>query len=92
MSASGSGTVRTTPIQCTGKTLVVTADVESSLSLGVQGVDGLSTKDSNIIVGTVTDKEVTFASGEDLSGLVGQKIVLELVLDEAAVFTIGFRK
>jgi hypothetical protein len=76
-------------LRCTGHTPVVTADVAGSLSVGVSGVHGLTADDAAPVTGVVSDRAVSFASGKDLSSLVGEDIVLKMVLKSADVFTAG---
>ena len=91
-SISGSGRATTVALRCTGRTLVVSADVKGSLKVGISGgVDGLTADDAVPVTGAVNDRALSFASGKDLSSLVGKDIVLELVLEDANVFTVGFR-
>jgi hypothetical protein len=96
-SMAGSGTVRTVALKCTGPTLVVTADVledGGSVRVGLAGASskGLKPSDAVPVTGSTTDHAVAFAAGKTLAGLVGQDVVLELVLDRAAVFTVGFKQ
>ena len=96
-SVSGSGTVCTVPVMCTGPILVITADVGSgSVRVGVVGGEakaaGLSPSDAAPVTTDTTDHVVVFSSGKaTLAPLMGKYIVLELVLDRAAVFTVGFK-
>ena len=75
--------------------LVVTADVEDggSVRVGVAGAAGLGPSDATAVTGNVTDRAVAFsAAGPGALGkLVGKDVVLELVLDRAKVFIVGFR-
>ena len=92
---SGSGTMATTPIRCTGHMLVVTADVEDggSVRVGVAGAAGLGPSDATAVTGSVTDHAVVFPAagpGGALGKLVGKDVVLQLVLDRAKVFIVGF--
>lgn len=93
VSVDGTGTVRTVALRCTGPTLIVTADVAggSSVRLGVAGAEGLSPYDAVPVTSSVTDHAIAFSSGRDLAALVGKDVVLELVLDRVAVFTVGFK-
>jgi len=97
VSMTGSGTIRTVAIKCTGPTLIVTADVlenGGSVRVGLTGTSskGLKPSDAVPVTDSATDHAVAFAAGKTLAGLVGQNVVLELVLDRAAVFTVGFKK
>ena len=93
-SVAGTGTVRTRPLRCTGPTLVVTADVlgGGSVRVGVANAKGLAPADSTPVGSNTTDHAVEFTSRATLAPLVGTEIVLELVLDRAAVFTVGFSR
>ena len=93
-SVAGTGTVRTRPLRCTGPTLVVTADVlgGGSVRVGVANAKGLAPADSTSVTSNTTDHAVEFTSRATLAPLVGTEIVLELVLDRAAVFTVGFSR
>ena len=90
-SISGSGRATTVALRCTGPTLVVSADVKGSLKVGVPGAYGLTAEDASPVTGVANDQAVSFASQKNLSSLVGKDIVLELVLENANVFTVGFR-
>ena len=96
-SMAGSGTIRTVALKCTGPTLVITADVledGGSVRVGLAGASskGLKPSDAVPVTSSTTDHAVAFAAGKTLAGLVGQDVVLELVLDRAAVFTVGFKQ
>lgn len=96
-SMSGSGTVRTVALTCTGPTLVITVDVleaGGSVHVGLVGSSskGLKPSDAVAVTQSTTDHAVAFQAGKTLAALVGQDVVLELVLDRAAVFTVGFKK
>ena len=91
---TGTGTVRTHALRCTGVTLVVTADVldGGSVRVGVVGAKGLSPADAGPVTSNTTDHAISFSSGRaSLAPLVGTDVVLELELDRAAVFTVGFK-
>ena len=91
---TGTGTVRTHALRCTGVTLVVTADVldGGSVRVGVVGAKGLSPADARPVTSNTTDHAISFSSGRaSLAPLVGTDVVLELELDRAAVFTVGFK-
>jgi hypothetical protein len=96
VAVSGSGIVRTVPIRCTAQTLVVTTDVEDggSVRVGVAGVVGLGPSDATAVTGNVTDRAVAFpaAAPGALGKLVGKDVVLELVIDRAKVFIVGFQR
>jgi len=89
---SGSGSVTTTELKCSGKALTVTADVSSggSVRIGVAGVAGLSSADAVAITGNVTDQVVKFNGGKDLSGLIGKSVTITIELEKAVVYTVGF--
>ena len=90
---AGTGTVRTRAVRCTGPALVFSADVAAggSVRIGVVGAEGLEPSDATPVTGDVTDHAVSFAGGRTLAGLVGKDVVLELALDRAAAFTVGFK-
>jgi hypothetical protein len=92
-SVAGTGTVRTRAVRCTGPTLVVTADVAAggSVRVGVAGAEGLAPSDAAPVTRDATDHTISFTAGKTLAGLVGKDVVLELVLDRAAAFTVGFK-
>ena len=97
-SMAGSGTIVTRLVRCTGPTLVVNVDVlgaGGSVRVGVAGsvAPGLSPSDAIPVTSDVTDHAVVFSSGHaTLANLVGKDIQLEIVLDRAAVYTVGFRQ
>ncbi len=95
---AGSGTLSTLEVLCTGKTLVVTADLGqiegAMLRLGAANVSGLMPIDNSFPLSTpgaaVTDAEVKFNDGKDFSDLVGKKVALQLEMSHATVYTVGF--
>ena len=60
------------------------------MRVGVAGVDGLQPSDAVPVTSNCTDHVVTFARKATLAEQVGKDVVLELVLDRAAAFTVGF--
>ena len=75
----GTGRLTTVALRCTGQTLLLTADVLGAGSVVVNG--------STAVAGNVTAARV---QGLDLSAHVGKTVVLELVLRDAMVYTLGF--
>ena len=81
---AGSGVVMTTAIPCSAASLTVTVDFEEGAqapSLSVNGSQSLTTNGTDMVV-----------PGLNLAAYVGKSVVLELVLQEAKVYTIGFRR
>jgi hypothetical protein len=89
---TGNGTVRTRPLRCTGAKLLITADVAllGSVRVGVAGAKGLAPSDAVPVTADTSDHVVSFSTKETLAGLVGTDVTLELELDQAAVFIVGF--
>ena len=81
-------------IECTGRTLVITADVsskEASLRVGVRGVEGLSASDAKPVTGDATSARVEFEAGRDFSRLVGSKVTLEFEFaGDISLYTVGW--
>jgi hypothetical protein len=94
VAVTGTGVVRTRPLPCTGPTLVVTADVlrGGSVRVGVANAEGLLPGDATPVTSNTTDRAVVFSPRATLAPLVGTDIVLELALDRAAVYTVGFKQ
>ena len=92
VSEKGTGVVRTRALRCTGPTLVITADVApgGSVPVGLANFKGLAPSDATPVTVDTTDHRVAFETKKTLAALVGTDIVLELVLDRAAIFTVGF--
>jgi hypothetical protein len=92
VSETGTGTVRTRALRCTGPTLLISADVSlgGSVRVGVANAKGLAPSDATPVTRSTTDHPVAFAQRATLAALVGTDVVLELVLERAAVFTVGF--
>ena len=88
---AGTGSFTTRNITVTGKTLLVTADVEEggSVSVGLQ-VEGLTITDATPITANATDQPVAFKAGKTLAGLEGKEVAVMFELKKATVYTIGF--
>jgi len=85
------GTITTRPVQCTGKTLRVSADAKSgSLRVGVLDAEGFGLGDCQSITSDVTDGVVCWTSENDLSPLVGKEIRLLFELKSAIVYAFSF--
>jgi hypothetical protein len=86
---SGSGSVTTTALNCTGNALTITADVMvgGSVLVGVIDTDGLSHVFASRITGNVTDHQIVHKS---LSGLIGTDVKISIELHRAVVYTVGF--
>lgn len=94
VAVEGSGTVRTTPLFCTGKRLLVTADVlpggPGSVRLGVVGSAMLDARLASPVEGNVTNHRVAFTTGRTLAEHVGELLELEVIMDRARVYTVAF--
>ena len=94
---SGSGTVTTVAVLCLGKHLTVTVDFDEvapssavSLRVGVKSSATLGMTNAIPISKNGTDVTVRFKGGVDFSKLVGKMIAIEMRLQSARVYTIGW--
>ena len=93
------GSIFSVPLLCTGATLVATLDVhEGSLGGAVQiGIAGPGSEPSldagkaTPLTSNATDAPVRFEGGADFAAHVGKLVTLELRLQRASVYTVGFR-
>lgn len=93
---SGTGSFETVvPVLCTGAKLILTADVVSdtgSVRIGVVGEERLSADTAEAVVQNTTDSVASWSTGADLSHLIGQTLLLEIKLQDALLYTVGFRQ
>eukprot|EP01043_Picozoa_sp_COSAG02_P037712 COSAG02_NODE_2850_length_7897_cov_2.970633_7_plen_568_part_00 len=94
---SGSGTVTTVPILCSGKHLTVTVDFDEaapssamSLQVGVKSSAALGVTSAIPISANATDVAVRFKNGADFSKFVNKMVTIEMRLQSARVYTIGW--
>ena len=77
-----------------GDRLVVSADMlgaqGSSVRVGALGVAGLNAAAAVPITANCSDASVTFSSGRTFAELKGQDVALEIVVEGAMVYTVGF--
>ena len=87
------GSVFTVPILCTGPTLLATVDVlpvGGSVQIGCIEDPDVDADKALPIQTNVTDAPVSFRGGGNFSSLVGKMVILELRLQRASVYTVGF--
>ena len=95
---SGRGTAVTVPLTVTGGALTVTCDMldggmgGGEVRVGAVGVDGLGAADAVPVASNSTDARVRFAKGASFATLVGRTVALEIVVDNAMVYTVGFEQ
>eukprot|EP00937_MAST-01D_sp_MAST-1D-sp2_P007180 g7180.t1 len=90
---SGHATTKTLPVPAGATTLTVTLDVlgrAGSVRVGAAGVTGLDAASATPVTGNSTDHRVVFASGRSFGELAGTSVELELVVESAMVYTVGF--
>ena len=97
---SGSGNVTTVPILCSGQHLTVTADFDEAdaaetasapaLRVGVKGSATLGAASAVAVSKNCTDRVVQYKGGADFSALVGKMVTLEVRMQSARVYTVGW--
>merc|ERR1711920_368587 len=88
-------TLTTTPLQVVGDTLVITVDIVGAggfACLGVVGQPKLSTASCMNITSNVTNAPIQFVGGSTLKSLVGANVTLNILVKDAIVYTLGFKK
>ena len=97
----GSGSFLTTPLRVTGSTLTATVDFHDeagSLKIGLSSKSaelhavpaGLRASASLPLKANSTDAKMAFEGGADFSSLRGLEVVLEVRMQSASLFTVGF--
>ena len=97
----GSGSFLTTPLRVTGSTLTATVDFHDeagSLKIGLSSKSaelhavpaGLRASASLPLKANSTDATMAFEGGADFSSLRGLEVVLEVRMQSASLFTVGF--
>jgi len=91
-SMSGTGTLVTTALKCSGAKLRVTVDVEAggSLLVGIAGDQARAPEEAVPLQSNATDAVVNYASGADYSALVGMQVRLTFVLKGASAYTVSW--
>ena len=83
-------TLQTTPLRCTDKRLLITADIRTSIRVGV-GEPGMLLSDAvPLYSGNVTDQEVAWSSGNDFTPFLGHDVVLIFELTNAIVYQVSW--
>ena len=103
LTAAGAGSVFTVPLLCTGATLLATVDVylgwhgwprDGTVQIGMAGSGSepsLAADKAVPLTRNGTDEPVRFEGGADFAALVGTMVTLEIRLQHASVYTVGFR-
>ena len=87
VSKDKAGIVITKPVLCTSKHLCLSADANNG-SIQVQIFN--KNQKSNLISADVTDEQVVWESGNDLSEYIGKYIQLQFHLNEATLYAFSF--
>ena len=76
---------------CTGKRLRVSVDAAGgAVRVAILDAEGRTLEESHPLTGDVTDAEVDWESGGDLSACQGQVVRLRFSLENAALYAFGF--
>ena len=76
-----------------GASLIVSADMfgpHASVRVGALGNAGLDASAAEPLTSNSTDAQVRFGSGQAFSALGGKTVKLELIVQDAIVYTVGF--
>ena len=88
------GSVFTIPIKCTGSTMVATLDVAAGIGgkvqIGAVGFPDVSAGQAYPLEANATNAPVTYVGGKNFAPLLGRMISLEIRLERASLYTIGF--
>ena len=85
------GSVTTKPVVCTGKRLCVSADAAGgTVRAAILDAEGRTLEGSLPLTRDVTDAEVSWESGGDLSGYQEQVVRLRFSLENATLYAFGF--
>ena len=87
------GSIFTVPVLCTGPTLVATVDFAPSggtLAIGALANPDLDASKAVPLTANSTDAPVHFQGGADFTALVGKMVTLEMRMQRASVYTVGF--
>ena len=69
---------------------VVGPSIPEDAVVGAVGVAGLDAASAVPVTANCSDASVTFSSGRTFAELEGQDVVLESVVEDAMVYTVGF--
>ena len=85
------GSVTTNPVVCAGSQLRVSADASGgAVRAAILDAEGRTLEESLPLSGDVTDAEVGWASGGDLSTYRGEAVRLRFTLEDAKLYAFSF--